>query len=99
MSQLRISNFTTSWNDGRAACELVRSLGGSAPAAHELNPLHAEANLEKGLRAGQRLGVEPILRARDMADSNVEHLGVMAWAARFQWLKPRARPGQRLAVR
>lgn len=42
-----------------------------------------------GLAAGAKLGVEPILRARDMVDQNVEHLGVMAYAASFQWIPPR----------
>lgn len=34
-------------------------------------------------------GVQPILSAKDMADKNVEHLGVMAYAAHFQWVPER----------
>lgn len=42
--------------------------------------------------------MEPILKAKDMADQNVEHLGVMAYAAYFQWLKPRPQASEQIAV-
>jgi filamin len=51
-----------------------------------------------GIRGGEKLGIEPILKAKDMADKNVEHLGVMAYAAHFQWIQPRQKPGDRLTV-
>lgn len=52
----------------------------------------------KGIDGGKKLGVEPILKAKDMADQNVEHLGVMAYAAYFQWVKPRPQASQQIAV-
>lgn len=45
-----------------------------------------------GINAGRRLGVEPLLSAKDMVNQNVEHLGVMAYAASFQWIPPRTHP-------
>jgi filamin len=54
--------------------------------------------LSAGIKGGQKLGVEPILKAKDMADQNVEHLGVMAYAAHFQWIRPRQQPSERLAA-
>lgn len=33
-----------------------------------------------------------------MADRNVEHLGVMAYAAHFQWIQPRQKPGDRVSA-
>lgn len=33
--------------------------------------------------------MQPILSAKDMADVHVEHLGVMAYAAHFQWVPER----------
>ena len=42
--------------------------------------------------------MEPVLKAVDMADPNVEHLGVMAYAAYFQWVKARMKPGDRLRI-
>lgn len=35
------------------------------------------------------VGVEPVLSAKDMADIHVEHLGVMAYAAHYQWVPER----------
>jgi hypothetical protein len=42
--------------------------------------------------------VEPLLKAKDMADQNVEHLGVMAYAAYFQWVKPRPQVSEQVSV-
>ena len=53
---------------------------------------------DEGIHGGERLGVEPVLKAADMADPNVEHLGVMAYAAYFQWVKSRPKPCDRLRV-
>lgn len=33
-----------------------------------------------------------------MADQNVEHLGVMAYAACFQWVKPRPQASKQIVV-
>jgi hypothetical protein len=33
-----------------------------------------------------------------MANPNVEYLGVMAWAAQFQWIPDRTAPGDRLEI-
>lgn len=51
-----------------------------------------------GINSGRKLGVEPLLRAKDMVDSNVEHLGVMAYAAHFQWIPPRTAPSLTVAA-
>ncbi|KAK2586988.1 hypothetical protein KPH14_010959 [Odynerus spinipes] len=95
-----IRNFTTDWNDGRALCGIVRNLGGPAPPYEKLDtdPLAWEHNLQMGIDGGKKLGVEPILKAKDMADQNVEHLGVMAYAAYFQWVKPRPQASEQIAV-
>lgn len=34
-------------------------------------------------------GVQQVLSAKDMADKNVEHLGIMAYAAHYQWIPER----------
>lgn len=83
--------FQSEWNDGRVICEVIRSKGGSAPSPEKLraDPSHWEENLNQGLNAGRKLGVQPVLSAHDMADRNVEHLGVMAYAAHFQWIPDR----------
>ncbi|XP_014240191.1 filamin-A isoform X2 [Cimex lectularius] len=84
-----VRNFTTDWNDGSVLCALTTSLGATAKYHYSNDPHVWESNLNAGLAAGSKLGVEPILRAKDMVDQNVEHLGVMAYAASFQWIPPR----------
>jgi len=83
--------FQTDWNDGRVMCEIIKGLGGSAPAPEKLStdPFHFENNIRKAVDAGARLGVQPILTAKDMANPEVEHLGIMAYAAHLQWVPPR----------
>ncbi|XP_029670419.1 filamin-A-like isoform X2 [Formica exsecta] len=100
LSHTSIRNFTTDWNDGRALCGIVRNLGGPALPYEKLDtdPSAWEHNLQMGIDGGKKLGVEPILKAKDMADQNVEHLGVMAYAAYFQWVKPRPQASQQIAV-
>ncbi|XP_069354415.1 filamin-A-like [Maniola hyperantus] len=86
-----ITNFTTDWNDGRVANELVRSMGGPAPHPSKLrrDPARWEENCQYAIDAGKKLGVQPVLSAKDMSQSDVEHLGVMAWAAQFRNVPPR----------
>lgn len=86
-----VKNFTSEWNDGRIISEVIRSLGGSATAPEKLrsDPAYWEANQAQAIAAGKRLGVDPVLSAKDMADPNVEHLGIMAYAAHFQWVPER----------
>ncbi|KAG9430406.1 filamin-A [Apis mellifera carnica] len=95
-----VQNFTTDWNDGRTLCSIVRNLGGSAPAYDKIDvdPSMWEHNIQMGIDGGKKLGVEPILKAKDMADQNVEHLGVMAYAACFQWVKPRPQTSKQIVV-
>ncbi|XP_076753150.1 filamin-type immunoglobulin domains fbug isoform X1 [Xylocopa sonorina] len=95
-----VQNFTTDWNDGRILCGIVRNLGGPAPAYDKINtePSAWEHNLQIGIDGGKKLGVEPILKAKDMADQNVEHLGVMAYAANFQWVKPRPQASKQIVI-
>ncbi|KAL7301856.1 hypothetical protein TKK_0005461 [Trichogramma kaykai] len=95
-----VKNFTSDWNDGRVLCSLVRKLGGPAPAYDRIDsrPSAWEHNLQLGIDAGKKLGVEPLLKAKDMADQNVEHLGVMAYAAFFQWVKPRPQINEQVLV-
>ncbi|KAJ8954350.1 hypothetical protein NQ318_011022 [Aromia moschata] len=86
-----VNNFTSDWNDGKVISEIIRSLGGSAATPEKLrsDPAYWETNQNQAIEAGKRLGVQPVLSAKDMADKNVEHLGVMAYAAHFQWVPER----------
>ena len=55
-------------------------------------------NLDNAIKGGRKLGVEPVMEARDMASPNVEYLGVMAWAAQFQWIQGQTAPSEALEI-
>lgn len=102
-SETKISfcfKFQSDWNDGRVFCEIIKGLGGSAPDPEKLNVHHSywESNIKKAVDAGERLGVKPILTPKDMANPEVEHLGIMAYAAHLQWIPPRPPLSQMLTV-
>lgn len=100
LSHLQITNFTSDWNDGLALCSLVHSLGAPVENFQHLSRDRSqwENNLQKGINGGKYLGVEPLLSAKELADPEVQPLGVMAYIARFQWLKPKLRPQDKLVV-
>lgn len=52
----------------------------------------------KGLEAAQRLGVNPILTAKEMCDPEVDHIGIMAYAAYFKDFKPTKTPAERVVL-
>uniref|UniRef100_A0A2C9JF60 Calponin-homology (CH) domain-containing protein n=1 Tax=Biomphalaria glabrata TaxID=6526 RepID=A0A2C9JF60_BIOGL len=87
LQQGTIDNFQTDWNDGHLLCNLVKSVGGDVPGWPQLTHDHV-TNLQTGIDAAKRLGIEPIFSAKEMADPEVEHLGIMAYAAHFRHHKP-----------
>lgn len=90
----------TDWNDGKVFCEIVKGLGGAAPEPEKLSvhPSSWESNIKKATDAGERLGVKSILTPKDMANPEVEHLGIMAYAANLQWVPPRPPLSQMINV-
>ena len=38
------------------------------------------------MKGGKEVGVEPVISAKEMADPEVDHLGIMAYAAWFEHL-------------
>ncbi|GBN41390.1 Filamin-B, partial [Araneus ventricosus] len=51
-----------------------------------------------GIIGGETLGVRPLLKPKELSDPEVEHLGVMAYIARFQWVKPIKRPQDKISI-
>ncbi|KAH7957046.1 hypothetical protein HPB52_014632 [Rhipicephalus sanguineus] len=88
------------WNDGLALCSLVHSLGASVEDFEHLSRDRSqwESNLQKGINGGKYLGVDPLLTAKELADPEVQPLGVMAYVARFQGISPKRRPRDKLTV-
>ena len=50
------------------------------------------------IRSLIQVGVTPVMESRDMANPNVEYLGVMSWVAQFQWISDKSTPGERLEI-
>ena len=63
------------------------------------HPENWVSNLEVSINGGKKIGVPEVLDAKDMANPNVEYLGVMAWVAQFQWIPDKTAPGDRLEMR
>ncbi|XP_041369318.1 filamin-C-like [Gigantopelta aegis] len=82
-----VDNFTTDWNDGRVLCRLVKNLGGRVKGWPHLSN-NPEENIDAGIEGARGLGVEPILSAKEMSEAEVEHMGIMAYAAYFTQLTP-----------
>ncbi|GAB6018892.1 hypothetical protein CHUAL_000550 [Chamberlinius hualienensis] len=95
-----VKNFTSDWNDGINLASLVRSLGASVHGYNQMNSDQSnwEQNIQAAMDAGHRLGVSSLLKAKTMADPEVEHLGPMAYVSQFQWVRPRARPSEKIQV-
>lgn len=88
------NNFASDWQDGHLLANLVKSLGENVP---NLTGSNSE-NIQKGLEAAQRLGVNPILTAKEMCDPEVDHIGIMAYAAYFKDFKPTKTPAERVVL-
>lgn len=62
---------------------------------YSFNPWHFSA-----IDCAKSLGVEPVLSAEEMTDQEVEHLGIMAYAAAFREFKPTVKSsGEKVALR
>ena len=67
--------------------ELVTSYGGRVEGwPNDVNRDEWEKLTQRGIDAARRLGVEPVIPAKEMSDPDVDHLGVMAYAAWFEHL-------------
>uniref|UniRef100_A0A0K0EUB1 Jitterbug (inferred by orthology to a D. melanogaster protein) n=1 Tax=Strongyloides venezuelensis TaxID=75913 RepID=A0A0K0EUB1_STRVS len=84
MPDVRITNFDRSWNDGYLLCKLILSVGGKIQNFNNLNfndPNYWVTNISIALSAALELGIASLLGPNDLADPDVEYLGVMALVA------------------
>ena len=79
----------------------MKAKGGPVPNFRDMDnyPENWVSNLEVSINGGKKIGVPDVLDAKDMADPNVEYLGVMAWVAQFQWIPDKTPPSERLEMR
>ena len=61
-----ISILQTDWNDGLAACALVKAKGGPVPGFRDLEnyPQNWTSNLEVAIDGGTKIGCDPVLQPR-----------------------------------
>lgn len=95
-----VRNFTTDWNNGKVFSEIIKGLGGNAPAPERISgdPAMWESNMKKAMEAGSRFGIKPVLSPKDMTQPDVEHLAIMAYATHLQWVTPRPPLADMIAV-
>lgn len=68
------------------------------PSKLSSDPILWESNQNKVIEGGLKLGVKPVLAAKDMATADEEHLGIMAYATWLRWVTPRPPLADMLAV-
>ena len=89
-SGMKISNFTTDWNDGIALCSMVEAVApGLCPEYSILDPTDKIENAQLGLdRAELGLGVEKIIEAEDLVNPNIDELSVLTYVSLLKNANP-----------
>jgi hypothetical protein len=54
--------------------------------------------MKKGISGGEKIGIEKIIKDKEMEEKNVENLGVMEYDDKLKWVKNRKKNGERLNV-
>ena len=62
-------------------------------------PQNWTSNLEIAMTGARKLGVSSVMDKEEMANPNVEYLGVMAWVAQFQWIPDKTGPGEMVEIK
>uniref|UniRef100_A0A914CFY5 Calponin-homology (CH) domain-containing protein n=1 Tax=Acrobeloides nanus TaxID=290746 RepID=A0A914CFY5_9BILA len=81
LPDVRISDFERSWSDGYLLCRLVEAVGGQIEGFDSMvfdEPKNWVGNVARALDAALDVGVASLVGADEIADVDVEHLGVMA---------------------
>ncbi len=92
---ITITNFTKDWADGRALVALTEARFPYllAESFRELKPEDREANIQKIFDACQkRLGIDPPIKAEQLAKGQVEELQVMTYILRLKTGQLKALP-------
>jgi filamin len=54
--------------------------------------------MRRAIEGGNRFGIKPVLSPKEMAQPDVEHLAIMAYATELQWITPRPPLADMLSV-
>jgi filamin len=81
-----VTNFTTSWKDGTALCELIEVLKpGTIPNAKQLSPANALDNATLGTdKAEVDMEIPKILAPEDMVAEEQDELSIMTYISYFR---------------
>ena len=84
---VKVSNFTTSWNNGRALCALIANFRGDLLTMAQVGPKEdAMANTEKALTIGsEQLDIPIVMDAEDLCVSKPDEKSVVTMVA--EWFK------------
>ena len=82
---VKVSNFTTDWNDGIALSKIIEYLHpGLFPDITSLSSANKKDNCRKAITlAWEHLGIPGIISAEDMADPEVDELSMMTYLSYF----------------
>ena len=82
---VKVSNFTTNWNDGIALSQIIEYLHpGLFPDITSLNSANKKENCRRAINfALEYLGIPSIISAEDMADPEVDELSMMTYLSYF----------------
>ncbi|KAK2190476.1 hypothetical protein NP493_78g00027 [Ridgeia piscesae] len=79
---MSVDNFDKDWNDGRVLSALVQSLNAPIPGWPDIDTSNGVATCQTAMDVSQHnLEVMPVIDAKDMVNPDVDHIGVMAYAA------------------
>uniref|UniRef100_A0A7E4VHL6 Calponin-homology (CH) domain-containing protein n=1 Tax=Panagrellus redivivus TaxID=6233 RepID=A0A7E4VHL6_PANRE len=84
LPDVQISDFERSWNDGYLIARLVEAVGGVVPGLARMdfdNPARWPDNVAFALDGALELGIASLISAEDIADLDVDHLGILALTA------------------
>ncbi|CAF0726884.1 unnamed protein product [Brachionus calyciflorus] len=83
-----INNFSTDWNDGWLLCKLAYKMGINVAGFPNLDRTKKEQNCKAGLEACKELKIETYVTAKELSDSEVESIAVMATVVQFKYTQP-----------
>ncbi|KAI0234474.1 Filamin-C [Lamellibrachia satsuma] len=79
---MSVDNFDKDWNDGQVVSALVHSLNGQIPDWPNVDTSNKTNTCQIAMDVSQQqLEVKPVIDAKDMVNPEVDHIGVMAYAA------------------
>lgn len=82
-----VTNFTTSWQDGTALCELAEVLKPGQLDPSKLNPAEKLKNAQLGMTSAEKnMGIPEVLAPEDMIADEQDDLSIMTYISYFRFV-------------